>query len=84
MIFFYVCELSIWHITQGTGIKRLIGKHAKYFHFFSELSSLTSNQVNVLSHLLCLVTYVTALNKCSNLVVKPAKSRILKTGGKVV
>ena len=32
------------------------------------------HQVNVLAHLLCHVTYVTAFNKCFNLVVKPAKS----------
>ena len=32
--------------------------------------------VNVLTHLLCHVTYVTAFNKCSDLVVKPAISMI--------
>ena len=34
------------------------------------------HQVNVLAHLLCHVTYVTAFNTCFNLVVKPAKSII--------
>ena len=42
------------------------------------------HQVNVLAHLLCHVTYVTAFNKCFNLVVKPAKSIILYDMSKAI
>ena len=56
-------------------IETLARKHAKYIHFFLKYHLL--HQVNVLAHLLCHVTYVTAFNKCFNLVVKPAKSIIL-------
>ena len=42
------------------------------------------HQVNVLAHLLCHVTYVTAFNKCFNFVAKPAKSIILYNMSKTI
>ena len=42
------------------------------------------HQVNVLAHLSCHVTYVTAFNKCFNLVVKPAKSITLYNVSKTI
>ena len=41
------------------------------------MKSHPAHQVNVLVHLLCNVTYATAFNHGSDLVVTPAKSMIL-------
>ena len=54
----------------------------KYIHFFLKHHFL--HQVNVLAHLLCHVTYVTAFYKFFNLVVQPAKSIILNDMSKTI
>ena len=56
-------------------LETLAREACEIYSFFLKYHLL--HQVNVLSHLLCHVTYVTAFNKCFNLVFKPAKSIFL-------
>ena len=53
-------------------LETLARKTCEIYSFFLKYHLL--HQVNVLAHLLCHVTYVTAFNTCFNLVIKPAKS----------
>ena len=54
---------------------RDIGNYAKIFILLLKYPLL--HQANVLVHLLCHVTYVTAFNTCFALVVKPANEKYL-------